>query len=520
MNQPENNNPAQDSSGYSEEWLSAYIDDELTDAQRAIVEQRLAGDSEAQQLLDDLRRVRGLVHQLPAWSGKLISASDVTPISGGATVLPTDVAVDNGSDHAGDYHDELQNESHLHSESIVETLEQEGGLDSAIFDAPTDVAQRENQGSLEGFAYSGQPHVRSWLRPLALAACLLLLLGGVAWIWNLGSSWTVATSTDGGRELQEAKSSTASATKAEAEAVKSRDALRGSSDDAFQPLAKEARDSLYFGPQSAPAAALPPPNPMAREQAPMAAAEPTQESLAAEAANRRNVLSHGESKVVEGSLGEGLADNAGFARNDRAKEELGTEQRSVLGGRLGGGFGGSTNDGAAMLPTLETEVLGRGRPGGTSTKVQLAHSAGWSARDIEAALERLAPLLNLPTAQFADRAIADAAAAIPIAIVTPKPPATGATPLGNVWQQQAVPLQEVVPADSRPLAWQAPFAQSIEDEPSTVALFVLREEAEQILQAARQAGELVNKPVWISSASGTPVPASPKQQVVLLFAPQ
>ena len=525
MNQPENNNQTQSSSEYSEEWLSAYIDDELTDAQRAVVEQRMASDSETRQLLDDLQRVRGLVNQLPAWSGKLISAPDCIQESGAAIVSTdgTTSTTDSDYDPAGDYPDELnpasdgisQNESRLHSESIAQTLEREGD--------PDDGAQRKVQTSLAGFAHSGQTRFRSWLRPLALAACLMMLLGGSVWVWNSGSSWTVATSTGGGRELEQEMSSADSiALKSEVkdavEAKISQQAGPPTADnppdrspslfaddgqpsaagvrrpaspapsevhrDAFDlaelPPTKQAEDSLGASPAQAPASAFSA-NTRASEQASNAAVESTQESLAA---NQKMMRSHDAGQAVEGGLGR------------------------------------STNDAPAMQRTDKTEALGRGSQDKANTKVQLAHSAGWNARDIEAALERLAPLLNLPITQTESPVVADSVAAIPIAIVTPKAPLSGATPLGNRLQQQAVPLQEVVPPDSKPLAWQAPFAPSVEDGPSTIALFLLRDEAEQILQAARQAGELATQPVWISSASGAPTPANPKQQVVLLFTPQ
>lgn len=566
MNQPENNNQSQDNSEYSEEWLSAYIDDELTDAQRAVVEQRLASDSETQQLLNDLQRVRGLVNQLPAWSGKLISAADFIQESGAAIVSTdgTTSTTDNDFDHAGDYHDELkptsegisQNESQLRSESIAGTLEQDSDADVARLDAAADDAGGNGKTSLAGFTDSGQTRFGSWLRPLALAACLMMLLGGGVWVWNSGSSWTVATSTGGGRELQqEMRAADAVAMKSEAndgvEATISQqtrtatgdnlpdrlpsllsaddsqpssagvqrpaspapsEAQRDASDLAMLPSAKQAEDPQGASPASAPAAAFSA-NTMAKEKAPNAAVESTQEPLAA---NPKMMRALDAGQAVEGSLGKNLANNARDARNDRAREELDAERT----GALGGGLGGSANDAPSTRPTFETESRGRAGQGKISTKVQLAHSAGWSARDIEAALERLAPLLNLPMTQTENPVIADSIAAIPIAIVTPKAPATGATPLGNRLQQQAFPLQEVVPADSKPLAWQAPFAQSVDDGSSTIALFILRDEAEQILQAAQQAGELATQPVWISSASGAPTPANPKQQVVLLFTPQ
>ena len=481
MNQPENNHVAQDSSEYSEEWLSAYIDDELTEARRAIVEQRLASDSETQQLLDDLQRVRGLVNQLPAWSGKLIS-------------------------------------------------------DGANFNATTGAAQPTQQTSLESFAHAGQRRSASWLRPLALAACLLILLGGGVWFLNSGSSWTVATSTGGGYHLQDAPLSAAAtsmnaedeadnvaelaksfgspraaAMKAEVKADNSQEpptaaanssheslpnpfdandslpsatrlestASRVSgdaSDLASLPPADEARNALGMSPPPAPAAALSL-GAIAGKQAPIAASEPPQQPPPTSPLAMRD---YGSSATAEGSL-------------DTAEGSL----------------------------DVEAQALGRSSQDKANIKVQIAHSPSWSANDIDAALERLALLLNLPTPQPSDPAIANSAAAIPIAIVTLKPPTAESASHGNILlREQAVRLQEVVPADARRLAWQAPFAKSLVGQPSTVALFVLRDEAEQILQAAQQAGELANTPVWISSASGTSTPASPKQQVVLLFAPQ
>ncbi len=54
---------------FQEEWLSAYLDDELTNEQRQVVEQRLAVDPVAQATLEDLRRVRAMVAKLPGWPG-------------------------------------------------------------------------------------------------------------------------------------------------------------------------------------------------------------------------------------------------------------------------------------------------------------------------------------------------------------------------------------------------------------------------------------------------------------------
>lgn len=55
---------------FHEHWLSAYLDDELSSEERALVERQLAEDPQTRQLLEDLRRVRGLVATLPNWQGK------------------------------------------------------------------------------------------------------------------------------------------------------------------------------------------------------------------------------------------------------------------------------------------------------------------------------------------------------------------------------------------------------------------------------------------------------------------
>ncbi len=54
---------------FQEHWLSAYLDNELSTDERALVERRLEEDPEARELLEDLKRVRGLVATLPTWQG-------------------------------------------------------------------------------------------------------------------------------------------------------------------------------------------------------------------------------------------------------------------------------------------------------------------------------------------------------------------------------------------------------------------------------------------------------------------
>ena len=54
---------------FEDHMLSAYLDDELSADERALVEQRLEIDPTARELLEDLKRLRGLVSTLPGWKG-------------------------------------------------------------------------------------------------------------------------------------------------------------------------------------------------------------------------------------------------------------------------------------------------------------------------------------------------------------------------------------------------------------------------------------------------------------------
>ncbi len=75
---------------FQEEWLSAYLDDELTDEQRLVVEQRLAIDPAVQATLDDLRRVRTMVAKLPSWSGANLKLAIPTGVPGSFEETDTD----------------------------------------------------------------------------------------------------------------------------------------------------------------------------------------------------------------------------------------------------------------------------------------------------------------------------------------------------------------------------------------------------------------------------------------------
>lgn len=557
-------NPSdQTHSDYTEEWLSAYIDDELSDAQRAIVEQRVASDSEAQRLLNELQHMRALIGQLPSWSGGLIDHGRVT---GGKP----------------------QSELSLHSESFEETLEQAC--------RSHDENLQSNPESQTGRVHAAGDVARrdvSWWRPVALAACLALLTGGGLWWWQSESVTTLATSARVAEpqdklldtrarddapplpQLQAAPEAlgveTLGAEASAQMARRSADGMGGGMDGGMDggigggliggtgggmmggatealggargatPAAPRKAESLSEGMGVAPpsAAGLELPLP-AEEPAPSLAQQPPGRGSADRGAG-------GGSELLRSSVEE-----RGLAKSSVADLELYLQSKTQPS-RL-----------AANAPT-------------PAVQVQLAHSAGWSAAEVTQALQRLAPLLNVPLAASSGQDASGQndfgrAADIPIALIAQRPTTGQSTPLMDVLSQQPVALQPVALSEAKaffgtvlpeqttasrdkaaagraaddsaatssaPTA-AAPFAAGRAAQPAgepeatadmnppadarqaapTVALFVLREEAEQILQAARQSGEVLSSPVWITPASGSTTPEGPKQQVMLLFTPQ
>ena len=533
MNLPENNNLDRDSSEYSDEWLSAYIDDELTETQRALVEQRLASDSEARQMLGDLQRVRGLVNQLSGWSGKLASPAE-TPLDrqpsmdagesnrGDSNLEDSNLEDSNLEEgqaaecnaNIGDYHDELQRspEHSLHSEtpeSISEALDQQRLPADIHANSPPNITSPTSRLHIGRRLVSARSPYASWMRPLALAAGLLLMVGGGAWLWNSGPSWTVATSTDVGRAAPHSASggSAASQLKMNKEGKEGADespqslavevdANSRSAAEEMQPRAAEKTLNFSSAPPLPATAAPIVSDALGRQPTPQVSDGPAEISAAKIPGLERESMSHGFAPPV---AMDSLEENSASAARDAV-----TELRQSRSAR------GLNEQNSPSAPPMSTAPM----------HVQLAHSAGWSAAEIEAALQRLAPLLNLPPARATDPALTNTAAAIPVAVISQNPLQDQGLSLHDRLRQQPIALQEVVASDAQPFAWQTPLGQAPPDKPSTVALFVLRDEADQILQAVQATNESSSKPVWITAASGTPAPASPKQQVVLLFAPQ
>ncbi len=144
---------------FHEEWLSAYLDGELNEEQRQVVEARLAEDAGARELLSDLERVRGLVRQLPAWPGAGLSSASILAGTSASTAPEAPSA-----------------------DPLKEALPSEPRGESLADSLTEPLQSRRSRPRPAAWM--------SWLRPLAVAASLLLALGlGFLW-WPGTSPWT------------------------------------------------------------------------------------------------------------------------------------------------------------------------------------------------------------------------------------------------------------------------------------------------------------------------------------------
>ena len=139
---------------FQQHWLSAYLDNELSSDERALVERRLEEDAEARQLLDDLKRVRGLVATLPAWPGSNFQF-DMSRLS------------------EGEDDDDVESSGPDRSHSAIHTA------------SPIDGAQVVGKvvpgESVKG---SARMSMAAWRGVLSLAAGLLLLILCVPLFWQ------------------------------------------------------------------------------------------------------------------------------------------------------------------------------------------------------------------------------------------------------------------------------------------------------------------------------------------------
>ncbi|MEZ6134843.1 MAG: hypothetical protein R3C53_08030 [Pirellulaceae bacterium] len=227
--------PSDASLEYDEEWLSAYLDDELSDAQRHIVEGRLAVDPVAAATLADLQRVRSLVRQLPTWNGPNVQLSDAELTS----------AEQNLEDNAQDeFEDELEMEHELEFEAQELTP-----ADSQSLQPRWNKLSRRSSSS-------GGSSV-SWLRPLVIAASLLLMAGIGYVLWPTSQPQLASSrSTDTNAESAQVESESLPLEKPEFNDALPADGGRSNSD-----LARLEQDAMQgAAPPPAAMSALPQPN--------------------------------------------------------------------------------------------------------------------------------------------------------------------------------------------------------------------------------------------------------------------
>jgi hypothetical protein len=164
---------------YQEEWLSAYLDGELTDEQRQIVEARLAVDANAQTTLADLERVRTLVKQLPAWNGRPV-------------VLSSEILSATADDENVEF--EVNTTRAMIANAERANADKEGDdIDMALAETTSpdlDISER-------WLECNRSPSNWRWLRPLAAAASLLLMVGIGYLLWPDSGSMDLASSSRG-----------------------------------------------------------------------------------------------------------------------------------------------------------------------------------------------------------------------------------------------------------------------------------------------------------------------------------
>jgi hypothetical protein len=515
---------------FQEEWLSAYLDEELDSHQQQLVERRLASDPRAVQLLDELRRVRGLVGRLPSWSGH------VAPVP----VFERDDLFGQETGLAGEESDDIGT-----SQALTDAAEFEYAqlAASAATVEPAGVYSRSLTADSSGLRRD-----RQWWRLLGLAACLVLSLGAGLWWLLPDSPLSVATNTPAAkREMAgEAREMMPEQTNVAASA----DRALGLPQEDFtqQPSEFEALA------ENQPAAELRVESDVDLNAAPAAPGASGGAAYELRLASPPTIAATPESPATLAIPADALADGA--AANVPAPLSTADDSDQYY----------------SDLTWLENGQI----------QLELARSEGWSEEEVRLALPRLAPYLNVQRKSELDRLANPTVAAIPLALLAQKPQGWSSAELMANVQQPTVQLQQVLPATAaanqadpltrrqsdapagrlrsaplestalgsaapQPPASQSPASQSPASQspalksteppdalaaatdqaatvPSstitTVALFVLREEAERIVQAAQAADQLVSKPVWILASDELQQSASPEQKVVLLFSPQ
>lgn len=530
MNTPNNYNDTDtgdDDLEYREEWLSAYLDDELNAAQRALVEQRIVDDEQAAVMLQDLMRVRSLVGSLPAWSGNSISIADVTR-KHAASFSEELVVLDDGEENEdplvhqanaqgndGDYHNELNPDtpSQLASASIERVLER---------DIAPDFSRVRRAGLPTGGA-------NAWLRPALLAASLLFALGFSLLLWPSSSPWSVATSTG---ERAPAKPSEESNAALIAPSSNEELAMESDASAAGMP-AQGMAAPIVNGPELAVDNAAPElATPFSKNELSESRARTSGSNIERAESQLENensdVLSRSGTPPKPSSPSpkpESRNDFAESAKTVVPEQSLPRKAKDM-----------PAPGAAARIPAQSKALLNASNDKATpaSAPLQMARSSAWTDSDLGAGLIRLSQFFSFsPTMKPSgisneprlseSRAGSTSAPATdyPIAIVTSKRPEREGSQLTTLLQQNSFGLAGISNAGSAvEVPGQVPFGAATGSIPSTIVLFVDRGLAQQILQAAAQTGEIIGKPVWINSIDDRDTANNAAQKVVLLFSPR
>jgi hypothetical protein len=491
---------------YTDEWLSAYLDDELSAEQRTIVEQRLVADTEAAELLKDLERVRGLVGSLPVWMGNNLplalpsglpadsSAAEASEMASGSDELPATPQAEEPRIE-GDYHNELQ--------PAVHSMGHPAGMTQPASIHPQTLETLANPRKLSPTGFSGW--ATTWAPFLSLAATVLLAVGVGWYLFDQVESRSVATSSG-------------------ASGIAGPSAAERISESASDMQA----ESLVEAAQAAQA-----------DQADQAVAEPaTTSTFDFSSAARGRGQASPESGRVGSEAADGLSAPGGGvqAKAIPRSAPTGTTGRPDLSVPLDPSSSASVD--AFSLPAAPLGALSA-PPSPAARPLLLAHSSAWTSADIRDGLARLAPLLNIsvPVNESAGSAIqgadiqastlsADAptkveSEAFPVAMVAREKANGDGSQLVSLLTESDLGLEGLRNGSNQSfLADSVALAADSDSPATTVALFVTLGQAEKILERLREAGEISGSRVWITAAAAANQPLVAAQKVVVVLTPK
>ncbi len=174
-------------SQFDESLLTAYLDNELSSDERALVEQHLAESPEARSVFEDLKRVRGIVSTLSKWDG--------TPLVFDASRMHSTA---NDSDSYGNEAIDDDDQENLDDDSSDFGLKNDAFVSQAINGANS-VANNEQESRQKTIARSDSAAARGnvrWTKWLSFAAGLIITVLTVPYLFR--NSETVSMAPGGG----------------------------------------------------------------------------------------------------------------------------------------------------------------------------------------------------------------------------------------------------------------------------------------------------------------------------------